>query len=504
MSINISSTPSHPLSDPSLISVEKLTITRGEAALLKDINWTVREGEHWAVLGGNGAGKSTLLEAVLGRIWPDQAGGGRIIWNLNGREETSPLPVRGLSAMISSKAQGWYLQNAGELSGEELLLCGLYGTPRIYRAVTAADISKVRGMAENLELGALLGMPLEAMSQGQLRRMLITSALLGNPRILALDEAADGLDTQGREDLFALLKKLAEEGAGPSESGPVTLLIAAHREEDLPPFITHALWLEQGRLRVQNSVSARAPLLDSKVPIPPFFVLRGAREKDSSLPGVPVLEFNNVNVFLGRCLVLRNLSWRVDAGEHWAVSGPAGSGKSTLLRLIWGEIPAALGGEIRRFGKGGPFNIPALRRRIGFVSDRIQQVIPGYMLAEDVILSGFFGSIGIYEEPAAHMYPAALEMMESMGLNRLAGRVFGDLSFGEARRLLLARALVHEPALLLLDEALSGLDASSRAAFLQALSLAAQGGATQIIQVSHHPGDFIAEINRTLSLEPVW
>ena len=488
---------------PPLINVESLTITRGGGVLLKGINWTVRAGEHWAVLGGNGAGKSTLLEAALGRIWPDQESGGRIVWNLRGRSEASPLPVRAASAMISPKAQGWYLQNAGELSGEELLLCGLYGTPRIYRAATAADKEQVRGLAENLELGALLELPLEAMSQGQLRLMLIASALLPGPRILVLDEAADGLDAQGREALFALLKKLVEKGHGQGAEGPVTLLMAAHREEDLPPFITHALWLEEGRARKQGPVSAAAELLAPEAFASPSFSFQGSGAENPLLPGAAVLELDKVSVFLGRRQVLHNLSWRVEEGEHWAVHGPAGSGKSTLLRLIWGEIPAALGGEIRWFGKSGPFNVPALRRKIGFVSDRIHQAIPGDMLAEDVVLSGFFGSIGLYEEPLTHMYPAALEILGRTGLGRLAGRVFGSLSFGEARRLLLARALVHGPALLLLDEALSGLDASSRAAFMRDLSLAAQSSATRIIQVSHHPQDFIPEINRTLRLEPL-
>ncbi len=504
---------------PPLVSVEKLTITRGKNVLLKNINWTVRPGEHWAVLGGNGAGKSTLLEAVLGRIWPDQEGGGRIIWNLDGREERSPLPVRAVSAMISPKTQGWYLQNAAELSGEELLLCGLYGTPRIYRSIAAEDLAEVRARAEALGLSGLLSFPLEAMSQGQLRRMLIVSALLAGPRILALDEAADGLDTQGREELFALLDKLAASGEEIFPGGgAVTMLLAAHREEDLPPFITHALWLEEGRVRAQEAVSADAALLAPQTATYAFSVpsaagfrrgrrqegeVQSARPQEAHPSGVPILELNNVSVFLGRRQVLRGLNWRVREGEHWAVAGPGGSGKTTLLRLIWGEIPAALGGKLLWFGRPGPFNIPALRRKIGLVSDRVHQSMPGDLLAEDVVVSGFFGSIGLYEEPTAQMYLAAEEMLRCFGLNYLAGRPFETLSFGEARRLLLARALVHAPALLLLDEALSGLDAGSRAAFLRDLSLAAQSRATQVIQVSHHPQDFIPEINNILRLEAI-
>ena len=99
------------------------------------------------------------------------------------------------------------------------------------------------------------------------------------------------------------------------------------------------------------------------------------------------------------------------------------------------------------------------------------------------------------------MYPAMADMLQRMELEHLSGRLFGSLSFGEARRVLLARALVHKPAFLLLDEALSGLDAKSHAAFLRDLSLAAQSRTTQIIQVSHHPHDFIAEIDKTLYLE---
>ena len=511
---------------PPLIEANHLTISRGQTALLKDINWTVRPGQHWAVLGGNGAGKSTLLKAVLGLIWPDQAGGGRIAWNLGAGEEESPLAVRADSMLISPQTQAWYAHNAGELSGEELLLCGLYGTPRIYRAVEAQDRALARDLARQFSLDHLLDLNLEAMSQGQLRRMLIASACLARPRILALDEAADGLDAAGRRDLFALLEQLAGQGlALPHAAGsapgptPVTLLLAAHREEDLPGLITHVLYLEDGRVRAQGLADKQTSLLPepasaisiSKQPgtvkaaeIKEFQAKNSSRKTAAAASSPPpVLELLNVSVFLGRRPVLRNLNWRVVAGEHWAVTGPNGSGKSTLLRLIWGEIPAALGGEMRWFGRSGPFNIPALRRCFGLVSDRAHQAMPPDLSAEDVVVSGFFGSIGLYEEPTPAMYLAVADTMQRLGLENLSGRLFGDLSFGEARRLLLARALAHKPALLLLDEALSGLDAASREALRRDLSQAAREGTVQVIQVSHHPADFIAEIDNVLYLEPV-
>lgn len=492
-----------------LIDVHRLTISRGRAILLKDVSWTVRPGEHWAVLGGNGAGKSSLLQAALGLIWPDQMGGGRIVWDLGGQAEESPLAVRGASAIISPQTQAWYAHNAGDLSGEELLLCGLYGTPRIYRAVTEEDRRLARELAAKVNLSALLEMGLEAMSQGQLRRMLIASACLARPRLLALDEAADGLDAVGREELFALLGKLTGQGAdATAKHEAVTVLMAAHREEDLPPFITHALYLEAGRVSRQGSVNYQDRLLpENPLARPISTVISGSPAVHASAafdPGAavtPVLELCKVSVYLGRRPVLRDLNWRVMPGEHWAVAGPNGSGKTTLLRLIWGEIPAALGGELRWFGRGGPFNLPALRRKLGLVSDRVHQAVPVDMPVEDVVLSGFFGSIGLYEEPGPEMYPAVVEILQRLELEHLGGRLFGGLSFGEARRVLLARALVHKPELLLLDEALSGLDAKSRVAFLQNLSSAAQSRSVQIIQVSHHPNDFIAEIDKTLYLE---
>lgn len=512
---------------PLLVEVSHLTISRGQTALLKDVNWTVRPGEHWAVLGGNGAGKSTLLKAVLGLIWPDQAGGGRIVWSLGAGEEESPMAARAASMLISPQTQAWYAHNAGELSGEELLLCGLYGTPRIYRVVEAQDRAMARNLACQFNLDHLLDLSLETMSQGQLRRMLIASACLARPRILALDEAADGLDAAGRRDLFALLKQLAFQGLvlpGGVDSAPnptpVTLLLAAHREEDLPGFITHVLYLKDGRVCAQKPANEQTGLLAesvtpvsvSKQPVTAeatktsAFKTKNPTRKTSSGSASsppPVLELLNVSVFLGRRLVLRNLNWRVAQGEHWAVTGPNGSGKTTLLRLIWGEIPAALGGELRWFGRSGPFNIPALRRRFGLVSDRVHQAMPPDLSAEDVVVSGFFGSIGLYEEPAPAMYAAVTDIMQRLDLEHLSGRLFGDLSFGEARRLLLARALAHKPTLLLLDEALSGLDATSREAFRRDLSQAAREGTVQVIQISHHPADFIAEIDNVLYLEPV-
>ncbi|MBQ4132320.1 MAG: ATP-binding cassette domain-containing protein, partial [Desulfovibrionaceae bacterium] len=151
--------------------------------------------------------------------------------------------------------------------------------------------------------------------------------------------------------------------------------------------------------------------------------------------------------------------------------------------------------------KPGPHNQQWLHSRFGMVSDRLQASIPSGITAENLVVSGFFASIDLYEQPSVSQINAALQLMEESGLAGLAGRKTETLSYGQLRRLLLARALVHQPVLLLLDEPCSGLDAASRSDFLNALNRAVTEGKTQVIHATHHTHDLAGSIDHVLCLE---
>lgn len=215
------------------------------------------------------------------------------------------------------------------------------------------------------------------------------------------------------------------------------------------------------------------------------------------------LELVEAEVWLGPRRVFSNLSLELSLGEHTVVLGPNGSGKSTLIRLLSREVypvvkPRA---PLKIFGSSR-VNLWELRSRIGLVSSDLQSQYTPAVPAEDVVLSGFFGSVGIgrSQSASADQHRRVAELLESLGLGALRGHPFGQLSDGERRRLLLARALVHNPEVLVLDEPTNGLDLRARHQLLNILRQLARAGTT-ILMVSHQIEAIIPEISRCILMK---
>lgn len=215
--------------------------------------------------------------------------------------------------------------------------------------------------------------------------------------------------------------------------------------------------------------------------------------------GPPLLELSGVSLAFGGIDVLADITWSLLPGQHWAVFGPNGAGKSSMARLLAGDLhPCA--GRITRFGLPEPASLWDLRARMGLVAWDIQAQYPGGTTVLDVLLSGFFGSFGLYDEPLEHMRAKAHACLDRLGLSPLAGRPFVSLSQGQARRIMIVRALIHGPEALLLDEPLGGLDPRARGEVLGLLDdLAVQG--CQLVMITHNPGELPAAISHGLLLE---
>jgi iron complex transport system ATP-binding protein len=216
----------------------------------------------------------------------------------------------------------------------------------------------------------------------------------------------------------------------------------------------------------------------------------------------PYLELEAVDVWLGPRRVFEQLSLQLRQGEHTLVLGPNGAGKSALVKLLSRELYPVVqpGSSLRIFGSE-TVNLWELRRRVGFVSTDLQNGYRPGVLATDVVLSGFFGSVGIgrSQSATADQRQRVMTLMEELGLAALAERPFAQLSDGQKRRLLLARALVHEPDLLVLDEPTNGLDLRARHQLLAALRQRASSGTTLLL-VTHQIEAVIPEIERVLLL----
>lgn len=227
----------------------------------------------------------------------------------------------------------------------------------------------------------------------------------------------------------------------------------------------------------------------------------------TSVPGEPLLEIDEACVMQGERMVLDHLSLRIDLGQHTAILGPNGSGKSTLVKLVARQLhPLARrghAGAVRIFGRER-WNVSALRSQLGIVSPAVQHDYTTDTPLEvlDAVVSGFHAARGVakHHVVTTAMHDRALEALERVGAGQLVGRWMEHLSTGEARRVLIARALVHQPRALLLDEPCAGLDMVSRRHFMESLRVLATGGTTLVL-VTHHVEEIIPEIGHVVLLQ---
>jgi iron complex transport system ATP-binding protein len=216
----------------------------------------------------------------------------------------------------------------------------------------------------------------------------------------------------------------------------------------------------------------------------------------------PYLELQAVEAWLGPRKVFDDLSLRLHRGEHTVVLGPNGSGKSSLIKLLSRELyPVVKPGSLLRIFGSSTVNLWELRGRIGLVSQDLQTSYTGGVSAADVVLSGFFGSVGIgrSQQPTVAQRTRVAELMHQLALADLADRPYGQLSDGQRRRLLLARALVHDPQVLVLDEPTNGLDLKAKHQLLQVLRDLAHAGTTLLL-VTHQIEAILPEISRAVLL----
>lgn len=482
-----------------ILTLENVSVRKDQTMALSNVSFELGTGQHWAVIGGNGAGKSTFLSLVRGDIWPTQNMGRRLYIDTNGKTSLSPIGFREFTTTVSAELIDHYLLLDRVLNGKTLLMTGLHNTPLIYTRPTEQEWERVYELAGTMGVTELLDKPLPECSSGQIKRLFLARAMACNPKVLFLDEYVDALDRPSRLEVMSRIDQMADNG--------VQILCATHRATELPDCINRILLLEKGKVlhtgvRTIKGKDCLKGSCDEPEDVEPldntalnpdaitqtaamdFSLLPPARKTDEK---VPVIALKNATAG-----IVTHTTLTINKGERWIFTGANGAGKSTLLRMIAGELPAALGGEVRWFGQeripsGGEYkNFWDIKQRIGMVTPRLQTLHRMEIAVQDVVLSGFWQHVGLYKTPTQAMEKIALETLSALGIANLAERNANTLSYGQLRKVIIARALVNSPSLLILDEPFSGLDAPSRKDLRTILNGLADQDLTMIL-ATHHP-----------------
>ncbi|HEX9052830.1 MAG TPA: ATP-binding cassette domain-containing protein [Anaeromyxobacter sp.] len=482
-----------------LVTLDRVDVRLSGATLLDRVSLEVRSGEGLAVVGPSGSGKSTLLRLLRGELWPHPASAGKRLFHGPDGAWESPIGARERFALVAPEQQDAYVRHEWDLAAEAVVRSGLFDAVFPAEDATPGQAARVGEVARTLGIVPLLPRSILTLSRGEGRKVLLARALAPAPELLLLDEATDGLDAEARASFLSLVSRVLRAGTA--------VVMATHREEEIVPEIGRVVVLDAGRIVETREPARAAPslrrstgrIVETPAPARTAPLSPGQREGERGPAPSVLFDARSVTVRVDGRDVLARIDFTLRRGERVAVVGPNGAGKSTFLRLLAGdEQPAS--GAIDRLDLGPRADAFELRGRIGVVSPELQARHRFDATGEAVVLSGFEGTIGLAAPQSDARRAAAARTLGRLGVAGLAARHLLTLSYGELRKLLLARALAPAPEVLLLDEPLAGLDPGARAWMLDAVEEACARGAA-LVAVTHHLDELPRGIERRLALE---
>lgn len=417
----------------------------------RPVNWKIQPNQHWAVIGPNGAGKTILIDLLIGK-YALKSGqiacfGGKSISSL-----IKSVAFRDIYSLTDIK-NSYYQQRWN--AGDE------HEAPLVKDLFINEDKQWVEQLIEAFNIGDLIEKQINLLSSGELRKTLIVRSLLTRPVILILDNPFIGLDVNSRKLLNDVLERLA------LMDNLQVILVLSH-PKDLSSFITDILPVKDRELLppvkrddFAKDLDFMQNLFSSK---PSVDLNQLLKTSSNEFYFDNALVFNNIKVKYGKRVILKDLSWRVRRGEKWALLGENGSGKSTLLSLVSGDNPQGYANDITLFDRkrGTGESIWDIKKHIGYISPEMHLYYLKNVRCIDVVGSGFFDTIGLYRKCTDEQRETALKWMTAFGVENIKDTSFLNVSTGEQRLVLLARVFVKNPALLILDEPLHGLDIAGK------------------------------------------
>lgn len=466
-----------------VLSLQGFSIVRDRQTIVPAFDLNLQQGEHLAITGPSGSGKTMLGQAICGAL---QHFGHKAI-----ATEKHPVFVSQMHHFKnkSNTSDMYYQQRYNSCDADDAL------TAREW--LDNIDSTTLQHI-EQLAVAHVLDEPLTHLSNGEHKKMQLVKALQQHPGLLVLDQPFIGLDVASRQHLKAMLEILANNGV------TIVLISSGH---DLPACITHVLQLNKTAAPVYCSKNV---FLETYHPV---VGQDGLQEKlaqvQSLLPNISdsffhheALRMENVQVSYDGKPVLQHINWTVQHGERWLVYGPNGAGKSTLLSLITADHPQVYANHIWLYGKrrGTGETIWDIKRQMGFVSPELHLYFEATASAFDTVASGLFDTIGLFRKLSPTQEGLVQQWLKIFGFSNRAHKWLRSFSAGEQRLLLLARAMIKNPPMLVLDEPCQGLDETQEANMLQWIDALCLHGQKTLIFITHYQQSKPACITKTLRL----
>lgn len=501
-------------------------VARHPAYRMKNpVNFSLEEGECMAIAGNNGAGKSMLVDIITEKhpllinhvefdFTPSKSKNTYdnithiTFHDSYGTEDgTYYYQQRWNQHDIDGYPTVRQLLNDAENIVDNRLESELSITDKEKQDIRKQRTELKTRIQKLFDLESLLDKRIVMLSSGELRKFQLTKSLIANPRVLILDNPFIGLDANARNQLQSLLKILIT-------NTKKALILVLAKTDDIPDFVTHVVevknlivgdkvlisdWKKQNPTvphRVISEIKAKKII---ELPYSEEFNLTNIQKQ-----GI-IVEFDNVNIKYGERIILNDISFKIKNQEHWALTGENGSGKSTLLSLICADNPQAYANNISLFGhkRGSGESIWDIKKYIGYISPEMHRAYQRDYPAIEIVASGLRDSIGLYHKPKPHQIGICEFWMDIFGVEHLARKSFLKLSSGEQRLVLLARTFVKDPALLILDEPLHGLDLTNRRLVKDIIETFCRRKNKTLIMVTHYTDEFPSIIDHKIHLNKI-
>ncbi len=473
------------------LSVKRVTIRQGEKFFFENTSWTFYKGENWLIYGANGSGKSVFAKAISGLLPTKQ---GEIICHFSKKKYLYPQQNRDAIQYLSFESQNNIIQKEEKQKDSYSVIGNEKKSVCVKEYLGKFFLTKA--FRNTFSIDNLLNKEITNLSSGEMRKVFILKALLNKPELLVLDEPFDGLDVMSKKNLMKLLNILMKK---------IHVILIVHKYNEIPQYITHILLMKDCTIMAQGEkntiLNGFSELFQSYDKTGQIYLHKHIPIKKKT-PEM-LIQMHNVTVQFGKKKILQNINWTMKQGENWGVLGPNGAGKSTLIQLIYGEQLQAYANNITLFGLQLADKNPLEKRRkaISVVSPLTMMRYEKSITVSDVILSGHFDSIGLYKRTSDKQKKKVNFWLKRFKIQEIYSSKFQELSYGQKQLVLIIRAMLKKPKVLILDEPCNALDNENKKRVLAFINEIGMTSRTNLILITHNKDEIIPCINYIMYLK---